>query len=737
MTVPPPSVSVVLATHDAVTTLGQAVASVLRQTLPALELVVVDDASGDGTDALLAAIDDERLVVVRNDERLGLAASLNTGIAAARARFVARLDADDVAHPERLARQLDRMRRGDLGVLGTATLEIDAHGRAGALHRMPSGPSAVRWRALFGSPFFHPSTMLDRTVLDTHGLRYDPRFEQAQDYELWARLLTVAEGDNMSDALVLRRVHEGQTSKRQRGGQREFQLEVAMRQIAAVAPELSAEAAELAWLVGAGEPVPESAPEAVDAYLTLYRCFREMRRDVGSVRVTVARAVMRAALGAAAGERAGLLRRAMAVDPALPLRGVYDRSRRRAVAREVRAEGTRVLAALRAAESEHRPVRVTVVSPEPTPYRSPLFDRIARRPEIELTVLYAARTVASRTWQVEPDHRAVFLRGVGVPGARRVLRHEYPVTPGIHRELDRSRPDVVVANGWSTFASQAAMAWSRRHNVPYLLIVETHDATPRATWRRVVRAPIVSRVVRGAWGVFATGTLSRSSLVKAGARPDRVGLFANTIDVAAWAERADGLTDRRSDLRAALGVSERDVLVLTVARLVPEKGLDTLIRAAATLGDRRLVVALAGDGPERERLCALAQSLDVRLIAVGDVAWERIIETYVAADVFALLSQWEPWGVVVNEAAASGLPLVLSDRVGAAPDLLRDGENGALVAAGDVGAAAAALGRFLDPAARFAAGARSREIVAAWGYEPSIASFVGAVREAAGDDPAD
>ena len=126
----------------------------------------------------------------------------------------------------------------------------------------------------------------------------------------------------------------------------------------------------------------------------------------------------------------------------------------------------------------------------------------------------------------------------------------------------------------------------------------------------------------------------------------------------------------------------------------------------------------------------------MRLALAGDVPWERIAETYVAADVFALLSDWEPWGVVVNEAAACGLPLVLSDQVGAAADLLVDGENGALVAAGDVAGAAAALRRYAeDPAARLAAGARSREIVSGWGYEPSVVSFVNAVREAADRTP--
>ena len=98
------------------------------------------------------------------------------------------------------------------------------------------------------------------------------------------------------------------------------------------------------------------------------------------------------------------------------------------------------------------------------------------------------------------------------------------------------------------------------------------------------------------------------------------------------------------------------------------------------------------------------------------------------------LSEREPWAVVVNEAAACGLPLVLSDRVGAAHDLLRDGENGFLVEAGDVEAAAAAFRRLADdPVLRTTYGARSRELAQDWGYGPSVAGFVAAVREAASD----
>jgi glycosyltransferase involved in cell wall biosynthesis len=165
------------------------------------------------------------------------------------------------------------------------------------------------------------------------------------------------------------------------------------------------------------------------------------------------------------------------------------------------------------------------------------------------------------------------------------------------------------------------------------------------------------------------------------------------------------------------------VVVLGVGRLVPEKGFDVLARACAEAG---VDLVLAGDGPERERLQQFATIL-------GDLPEDELAPRYAEADVFALLSRHEPWGVVVNEAAASGLPLVLSDRVGAAYDLLREGENGFLVPPDDGAAAAVALKQLRDdPELRRRMGARSRELVGGWGYEPSVENFVAAVREAVG-----
>lgn len=372
--------------------------------------------------------------------------------------------------------------------------------------------------------------------------------------------------------------------------------------------------------------------------------------------------------------------------------------------------------------------RVAFVSPEPTPYRSPLLDRVAAVDGIDLTVIYAASTVAGRTWQVVPLHRAVFLDGLKLPGMRSLLRHDYPVTPGIWRALRQARPDCVVVSGWSTYASQAAIGWCRARRVPYLLLVESHDAGPKPGWRRRVKETVVPRIVNGAASVLVTGSLARESVLALGAAPDRIRVFANTIDVARFAERAALLSGRRAELRGELGLSADDVAVLSVARLAPEKGLDLLLQAARRAGVSAVIV---GEGPERPRLERLAAELGVDARFAGDRPWESVVEAYAAADVFALLSRHEPWGVVVNEAAACGLPLVLSDRVGAAGDLLRDGENGVLVPAEDVSAAAEAFRRLAaEPELRRRFGARSRELASGFGYGRSVESLLAAVRDA-------
>ena len=725
-----PLVSVVLAARDAEATISEAVQSVLGQSVRDLELVVVDDGSKDRTGRKLEAVPDERLQVVRNDAPLGLAGALNVGLDVVRGTYVARMDADDVALPGWLDAVLARI-GGEprVAVVGTGMVDLLPGGELGTVHRMPSGARALRWAALFSSPFFHSTVAVDRSVLEQHGLRYDTSFEESEDYDLWTRLLEVAEGDNVRDALVLYRKHDAQASARRAELQLECRRRVALRQIEALMPRLAGRRAELAWRAGGALPLEDGTrAEAADSLRELVAAF-ETRFGGPEARRAAAWALVRRA--DARDDAAVLLRAALALDPTLPL-GAAKRTVDR---RSARAE--RVAAARARARATNVPVRLTMVLPEPTPYRTGMLDLLAQREDLDLTVVYGGSSVQRRTWEVALGHEAVFVEGRRVPGAYRVLRHDYPLSFGITGALRDSRPEIVVVSGWSTFASQATIAWCRRHGVPYVLLVESNERDARPGWRRTVKNAVVPTVVGRAAEVLVVGSLARESMRARGVPDDRISVVANTVDVARLAEAADALAPRRDALRAEAGIDADDVVVLSVARLAPEKGLDTLVRAAGAARVPRLVVALAGSGPERERLASLATELGVRLVLLPDIPWERIVERYAVADVFALLSRHEPWGVVVNEAAACGLPLVLSDRVGAAYDLLVDGRNGLLVPVDDAAAAGDALRELAaDPALRRAMGAASREIVAGWGYEPSIERLVAVVRRVAGRQPA-
>jgi glycosyltransferase involved in cell wall biosynthesis len=720
-----PLVSVVLAARDAERTIEEAVASVLGQSLRDLELVVVDDGSVDATGERVRAVSDPRVRVVRNDEPLGLAGALNVGLDAASGAFVARMDADDVALPRWLETTLVRLRGGGSRVVGSGMIDLDGDGHLGAVHRMPGGSRAVRWAALFSSPFFHSTVVLDRGVLDEHGLRYDASFGESEDFDLWARLLDVADGDNVPQALVLYRKHETQASARRAALQRDCQRRVALRQIGGLAPDLDDAASEHAWLAGAGLPLPAGAAREAAAALRLLVEAFERRHGGAEARRAAAWSLARAR--ASGDDRVVLTAAALRLDPALPLHGLDRLGRRRAASDERGAAASWLRAAADA------PVRVSFVLPEPAPYRTAMLDEAADRPELQLTAIYAGASVQRRTWATDARHRAVVLDGWRVPGAYRVLRHDYPVSLDVFRALAGSEPEVVVVSGWSTFASQAAIAWCRRRRVPYVLLVESNERDARPGWRRAVKEAVVPSSVRHAAEVFVVGTLARESMLARGVDSGRISIFADTIDAARFGSEADRLRPRRDELRAEAGLAPDDVAVLSVARLAPEKGHDTLLRAAALAADPGLVVVLAGDGPERERFEALGAQLGVRLALLEGLPWERIVERYAIADVFALLSRHEPWGVAVNEAAACGLPLVLSERVGAAFDLLEDGRNGALVPADDPPAAAKAIRELAaDPARRAAAGSASRELMRAWGYGPSIENLVATARRVAG-----
>ena len=185
--------------HNGAPWVREAVMSVLTQTAPDLELIVIDDASDDATPDLLAAVSDLRLRVERPRNREG--------------PLVARLDADDMALPERFARQRAVFdAQPAIGLLGTGAQEVDASGFAVAVLRPPADDAGIRRALIRRNPFVHSSVMARRSIVEQAG-GYDPRFPVAQDYDLWMRVSRLSRLANVPEPLVIRRLLPGRVSE--------------------------------------------------------------------------------------------------------------------------------------------------------------------------------------------------------------------------------------------------------------------------------------------------------------------------------------------------------------------------------------------------------------------------------------------------------------------------------------------------------------------------------------------
>ena len=276
---PPPRVSVLMAVHNDARFVGETVASVLGQTMGDFEFVVVDDASTDGTAALLAGVGDGRLRVMRNGRNAGQVPSLNRGLSLCRGPVVARIDGDDVCEPGRLAAQLSRLDADpSLDGCATWTTEIDESGDAVGAQEPPGDPDHVAWSLGHTLRLYHPTMAVRRSAYERHG-GYDESHRATEDYDLWCRL--VAAGGRLGvveERLVRYRRRAGQLSSVHAGHQRATAVETATAYLSATlgrtvdAGHVAAMRLLLSW------DRPDAASIGGDALAGALRLMRDHRR---------------------------------------------------------------------------------------------------------------------------------------------------------------------------------------------------------------------------------------------------------------------------------------------------------------------------------------------------------------------------------------------------------------------------------------------------------------------------
>lgn len=378
--------------------------------------------------------------------------------------------------------------------------------------------------------------------------------------------------------------------------------------------------------------------------------------------------------------------------------------------------------------------RLAIITSHPIPYFAPLWRALAREPGVSVRVLYASRQGATRyfdrdlacevKWDVPllDGYPWTLLENRPLPTLGWRFRYR---CPAIEQELAGGGYDAVLLVGKEFCYYLQAIRAARRLGIPILYRADTPP--PRAGGLGSFLAQkLRTRLFRRCAAVLLLGCDQSAFYARYGVSEERMFRSPYCVDNGFFRAEAARYGRDRARHRAALGFDVGTRVVAWVAKFTavkrPRDMLDAFERLAAR-GDYGLVMTGSGPLLEECRRYAAERGLE-RVVFTGFRNQTEIGAVYAAADVFALTSAHETWGLVVNEAMNFGLPVVVSDRVGCGPDLVAEGENGFRYPRGDVAALSDRLARVLaDDETRAAMGRRSRAIVEGFGIDQAVAGI--------------
>jgi glycosyltransferase involved in cell wall biosynthesis len=368
---------------------------------------------------------------------------------------------------------------------------------------------------------------------------------------------------------------------------------------------------------------------------------------------------------------------------------------------------------------------VLVVTNVPAPYRLELFSRVWS----EFTgfeVAFQSRKDPGRNWETAPilPYPTQYLPGFTIPLPGRRIQ----VNAGLASLLRKSAPDIVIACGFSpTIAVVARFCGSR--GIPLILM---NDGTPLTDSLEGIEALYRRWLVRHSSGFIAASQASRDYFVRLGADKDRVTVVQLTTDLQQIQARSvDGISRSRGRKRWGLGKNVMCFVGQLVGRKRPLDVLEAYAEASKCVDDLWLVMAGSGDLERALRREIEHRKLE-RVRLVGLLPWDEMLDLYAASDIHLFPSVREPYGMVIIESLAAGVPVIATEEAGAAVDLIEDGTNGFLVRPRDTGGMARHIETFFSSREKAEGMRRAAfQIVANHDVRIEAKRFVGAIKHLA------
>jgi len=358
------------------------------------------------------------------------------------------------------------------------------------------------------------------------------------------------------------------------------------------------------------------------------------------------------------------------------------------------------------------------------PYRHPLFEKLARK--VDLTVLYCSDKPRNRKWESWPheyDYKHKTIWGFSPM--------EFNINPSVIWELYKSKADAVIIGGYSKPTMIIAFYFCRLRTIPVVYWTEATEE-PKSLLGKLVK-PIRHGFYKNSRHIIAQGELTRRYLESQGIPSLKITEAHNCIDEEYFIEKSDEVHLRRDDVRRRYGYDEDDIVFLFVGSLIERKGVIELLEIIAEVSSRNnsFNFIILGSGPLESEVKTTIEGNRlhrVKLIESG-IKLQDLIELYSISDVFLFPTLFDLAPLVVNEAMACKLPLLLSDGAGNSYKFIVQGDNGYRIPKGDTRAFIETIEKMdltMENLERM--GKRSREILLERGSSSITASnFVEAI----------
>jgi glycosyltransferase involved in cell wall biosynthesis len=385
--------------------------------------------------------------------------------------------------------------------------------------------------------------------------------------------------------------------------------------------------------------------------------------------------------------------------------------------------------------------KLAILNTHPIQYLAPLYRRIAREPDIQLTVYFCSQQGAEEyndagfgqriRWDTPllEGYEHKFLKELW--GRERVGGFWSLVNFGILGELRKNRYDALLVNGHRQATTLMAIFAAKALGTPVFMRCETHLGLPQSRLKRFARKWLMTFLyTRLCSACLPIGSRNKQFYLAHGVKEENLFSVPYAVDNDFFASSFASL-EQRTSLRAALQLPTEKPVVLFVSKLMSRKRPMDLLAAFHNVRKAGIDAALAfvGSGEQRtdlEKYVSQHHVPDVHFFGFRNQS--ELPQFYSAADVFVLPAENEPWGMVVNEVMCAGLPVIASNEIGAVADLVRHGENGFTYKAGDVDTLTEYLSQVLrDPGKRTRMGEASRRIIARWDYERCVLGIKQAV----------